>query len=105
MIDPKDFTSGLFAAYPHEKAKDFVITRLTFKPSQFMEWLQQHLEKEYLNVDVRVSTKDPSKLFCAVNNYKAKDQDPLAPAREALAPQTHDDVLPADVINLEDIPY
>jgi hypothetical protein len=98
------FVDGLFAKPPHERAPDFVKGRLSIKPAQFMDWLNQHVGKEWLNLDIKVS-KD-GKWYCAVNDYDPKAQDPLAPARQALSAvgleQSEETQNP---YRLEDIPF
>jgi hypothetical protein len=81
----KVFTEGLLAKR-RENAPDFVKLSLSFKCSEFIEWLRTHENKGWVNVTIKQS-KD-GKYYGELDQWEAKDsQQSTAKAPQAPAPQ------------------
>jgi hypothetical protein len=77
----KTFLEGFFFERPREGAPAFVKGRMSIKVDKAVEFLQANAnEKGYVNADLLVS-KDNSKLYFTLNDYKPKEgaDDPITP--------------------------
>jgi len=69
----KKFSEGL---YFNESDKDFIEMRIGINKKQLAVWLKKELGNpdEWINVDVKRSSSNPSKLYGEVNTYNPKDK-------------------------------
>ena len=72
-----EFVDGLIIKAPHEKAPDFVKAAISIKRSELITWLSTRTE-DWINLDVKVSKKDPSKWYAQVNDWQPSKQDVTA---------------------------
>ena len=87
------FVDGLMVKAPRQGAPDFVKGSISIKTQALITWLTERQNQEWINLDILVSEKKGT-WYAKVNDYKKED--PLAPAREALAPQYDDQGPPFD---------
>ena len=79
----KVYTNGLYARPPRtERQAEFIITTLSIKPKEFVEFINQNKDKcdkgGYLNVEIKKSMKDTSRYYGQVNvPYNAEKKDPV----------------------------
>lgn len=66
-----NFINGLIVKSPNPKAPDFVKASLSIKREELIAWLQAQ-QGEWINADVKVSRN--GKWYCAVNEWKPKDE-------------------------------
>lgn len=85
------FINGLIVKAPNPKAPDFVKASLSIKREELIAWLQAQ-QGEWINADVKVSRN--GKWYCAVNEWKPKDD--RQPARTSA---------PAEGFEDDDIPF
>lgn len=79
----KQFTDGLFADKPSEKAPEFIKARLSFQADKFKAYLDQHKNVAgYVNVDLKESRG--GKLYCELNTYKKPEQEMEHPKNDNL---------------------
>ena len=67
MTKEKKFPKGLFAKKPHDKAPDFIITNISLKRQELIDWLNSQTD-EWINIDAKIS-KD-GKHYVEVNDWK-----------------------------------
>lgn len=92
------FISGLRVYAPHAKAPEFVKGAIVIKTRELIEWLGEHYEEE-VRLDIKVSKA--GSWYASVNDYKPKQEDPLAQARAVY----QNDEVATDDIKIEDIPF
>lgn len=67
------FVKGLFVKMPNDKAPDFILLDMSFKPHEFFTWCQDRMdEKGWVNVQVKKSQKGT--LYAELNTWKPKEQ-------------------------------
>lgn len=86
-----NFINGLIVKAPNPKAPDFVKASLSIKREELIAWLQAQ-QGEWINADVKVSRN--GKWYCAVNEWKPKDD--RQPTRTSAPAQDFED---------DDIPF
>jgi hypothetical protein len=69
--------SGIYYNAPREGAPEYVKAGLSFRRSEFIQWLNQQDEdaKGYIKIDVLVSKG--GKLYCKLNDWKPKEKEPV----------------------------
>ncbi len=69
----KHFSEGL---YFNESNKDFIEMRIGINKKQLIAWMKKEISNpdEWINVDVKRSSSNPSKLYGEVNTYNPKDK-------------------------------
>ncbi len=80
----KVFAEGMIAKR-RENAPEFVKLSLSFKCSEFIEWLRTHENKGWVNVTVKQS-KD-GKYYAELDTWEAKEGSQQQPAPKAPVPQ------------------
>ncbi len=71
------FVKGVFLKMPNPNAPDFVLLEMSIKPQELFKWCQDHLTAEskgWVNVQIKRS-KDGSKIYAQLNNWKPKAQE------------------------------
>lgn len=71
MKPEKIFTEGMIFKLPNEKAPDFIKGSLSFKVTEFIDFLKKHDNKGWVNIDLKVSTG--GKAYAEINTWKPKD--------------------------------
>lgn len=66
------FISGMIVKKPREGAPDFIKLNMSFKTEDFIKFLQAHTVNGWMNVDLKKSKE--GKLYCALNEYKKKEE-------------------------------
>jgi hypothetical protein len=104
MSDNK-FVTGLFVNAPHEKAPEFVKASLSFKPAEFVEWLNQQEpnDKGYVRIQVKVSGKS-GKWYAELDNWKPDPSKQHVNQRDKIAKAKPSDKEFQDN-DLRDIPF
>lgn len=65
----KQFVSGMFVKMPSDKAPDFILLDLSFKPHEFFTWCQDRMdEKGWVNIQVKKSQKGT--IYAELNTWK-----------------------------------
>ncbi len=72
MSDEKVFANGIIFKLPRDGAPDFVKGSLSFKTEDAIEWLKQHTDNGWVNVDLKVSQS--GKAYAELNTWKPKTQ-------------------------------
>lgn len=89
----KVFAEGMIAK-KRENAPEFVKLSLSFKCSEFIEWLRTHENKGWVNVTVKQS-KD-GKYYAELDTWEAKEGSqqaaPIAPAPQPMSKETSDHI-------------
>ena len=81
----KQFADGMFVFKPRENAPDFIKVNLSFRVSEFKEFLDKFAENDNVNVDVKVSKG--GKWYADLNTYKPKvDKEVIPPKEEEIDP-------------------
>ena len=100
-MNEKIFADGLMVKR-HENAPDFVTCSLSIRVSEFIYFLQQHQDKDWVNVQVKLSKN--GKYYAELDTWKPNPKDVhdrgMEQARDAL-----DNSVPADSIADDDIPF
>ena len=65
------FTNGMIAKR-QDSAPDFVLCNLSVKVDEFIQFLQQHQNNGWVNIDVKRSKK--GKVFASLNTWKPTNQ-------------------------------
>ncbi len=92
----KNFVKGVFIKMPHDKAPNFILLDMSFKPHEFFTWCQDHIDsKGWVNIQVKKSQKGT--LYAELNSWKKKEEIPV----EEPTPEPVVDTQP----DLSDIPF
>jgi hypothetical protein len=93
----KIFAQGFDVKLPNEKAPDFIRMRLGFKVAEFSAFFAQHENNNgWVNVDVLLS-KDGTKLYGVLNDYK--------PERPDVVKEEPVIEYPGDEVSAADLPF
>lgn len=90
------FSKGFIFKRPSENAPDFIKGKMSVKVSEAIEFLKQHQNNDWVNMDLLLS-KDGTKLYFKLDTYK-KEEKPSENTQQT--PE-----YPTDDINPEDIPF
>lgn len=65
----KQFVAGVFCKMPNDKAPNFILLDMSFKPHEFFTWCQERMdEKGWVNIQVKRSTKGT--IYAELNTWK-----------------------------------
>ncbi len=83
-MSEKEFVKGLFVNPPHERAPDFVKCGISFRPAEFIEWLQAQTPNDKGYVRPQVKEGKSGKWYAEVDSWKpdAKKPDKKPEPRE-----------------------
>lgn len=96
MSDEKIFADGLIVKDPSPKAPDFVLQSLSFKVSEFVEFLKKHEKKGWVNVQMKRGRS--GKPYAALDTWEPTQGEHaergMEQARAAVEPAIADDDIP-----------
>lgn len=93
------FSKGFIFKRPSENAPDFVKGKMSVKVSEAIEFLKEHQNNDWVNMDLLVS-KDGTKLYFKLDTFKKEEK------KETVEnPFTKAVDYPEEDINPEDIPF
>lgn len=67
------FAKGFIIKRPSENAPDFIKGKMSIKVSEAIEFLKEHQNNDWVNMDLLVS-KDGSKLYFQLDTYKKEEK-------------------------------
>ena len=67
-MNEKVFTEGIIFKLPSDRAPEFVRGSISFKTEEAINWITQHTENEWCNIDLLVGRN--GKPYSALNTYK-----------------------------------
>lgn len=88
MSNDVKFIRGLLAKAPHEKAPEYVKSRLSIKRTELIGWLQSQ-SGDWINADVMVSRN--GKWYVAVKDWKPQGESQGQRRKSNTAPQSVED--------------
>lgn len=106
------YLRGLTAKAKHAKAPSFVVCRLLIKRDDLIASLQQQKE-EWINIDIKTSQDDPTKLNTIINEWKPDGGISNVPKLPMQTPTESSNMVDGDVvddypeeeINPDEIPF
>ena len=84
MPNEKVFAEGLIFKMPANNAPDFVKGRLSVKVEEFIKFLKENEDNDWVNIDLLVSRN--GKPYAALNDWKPPQQTDQKPVETAPAP-------------------
>jgi len=73
-MSEKKFAQGILFKRPNEKAPAFVKGNISVKVSEFVPFLQENQNNDWVNLDLLVS-KDEQKLYFTLNSWKPESKE------------------------------
>lgn len=76
-MEEKVFANGIIFKLPSEKAPDFVRGSISFKTDEAIQWIKEHTENGWCNIDLKVGKPkegQPGKPYAELNTWKPKEQ-------------------------------
>ena len=86
-MSEKKFVDGLRVSR-HERAPEYVICQLGIKCKDFVQWLRENADGEWINIDVKISGRT-NQMYAELNDWKRQQE-----SKSESKPQTSDDGIP-----------
>lgn len=77
MSNDTIFVNGMIVKYPHDKAPDYVLTNISIKVEELIEFLEEHDDNGWVNIEILEGKS--GKPYAKLNNYKKADEDEAKP--------------------------